>query len=125
MKTSRVCVAARPAAFGDDLHRHPVERVILIGQHAAIALAQGRAVAIGVVGVLFIVGGVHLAHSGLRREGPARLSVVAVIGHAGHIAIGVLHTRLLAVQGIAVARIILLQWGADGAWRRQVGVLVR
>jgi hypothetical protein len=58
-----------PGPVGDDPGDHPIERVILVGDVAiglrpVVALAQGRAVAGGVVAIFLIVRGVDGASAG-------------------------------------------------------------
>ena len=59
------------------LHRHPVELVILVGERRAVALAQGRPVADGVVAIGLVIGGRR------RRAGGRARRSSAVAGVAG------------------------------------------
>ena len=45
-----------PAAFGYDFGCDPVQRIVVVGEDRAVALAQARAVAVGVVSIGFVVG---------------------------------------------------------------------
>jgi hypothetical protein len=96
-------------APGDDFAGDPAERVMVEGEGRAVALAQRGSVADEVVIIFLIIARVGEPAAGLRREGPAFLAVVAVIAHLGAVAVGVGHRLALAVAGIVVAGMILLE----------------
>lgn len=114
-----LCGAARNV-----LDRQPVQRVIAVVDYLPVALFQGRAVAIGVIAILFVVRRISGARCreccGLRgviigvrpgggREIPVALPVMTVIGEFRPVAIGIDHIFRLAVLGITVGDFRLVQ----------------
>jgi len=131
----RIRMRRRP--LGHRLHRHPVERVVAIGERCIVAFAQGCAVAIGVVAIGFVIatralaavdgpaqragggerarlGRVIVVRSSRRRgEHPADLPAMAVIDQIGAVAVAVDHRGDLAGEIIGPGRLRALDRRAD------------
>ena len=96
-------------AFRYRFPNHTIELVIGIGERGAIALAQCRAIAIGVIAILFIISRVDRAGRRFRREVPARLPVKTVIHHRRFVTARIGHARHLAIGRESVGSVVTHQ----------------
>ena len=112
-----------PGALRHLLDDHPIEIVVAERQDRAVALAQARSVAGGVVIIFLVVARVGNARGSalVRRsrpgagEEPAPLPVVAVISERGAVEIGVDDPEAPAVRAVGIGGVGLLERRADAA----------